>query len=307
MKDEPILATMTGENFQPVRLHYRVFDHNGLLRAFRKLRCVARDQTRPRWVWLYDHEARGLRFRRSYAEFPPHLRPVILGSFFERGNDRLLLDTRSCERAVHAIPFFDRHIPRTVARVTDAEVVNKLFPATGNAELTPDRLFDQQPATFNDPNALLRQIRERVADVADPQERLRLALDAMQSAGRQPLAEIERLPVTYYEDGGIHGFELAFGCARSSPCSTGWATPSTPSPTRSGPSPKVVDRSFRGRNQKMYRKPLSRRLYSRRLARGRSTPSASILLSIVTYPGSTPGCVANWQNGTTRVLPGATP
>jgi hypothetical protein len=35
MADEPLLATVTGEHFQPVRLHYKVYDHEGLLRAFR--------------------------------------------------------------------------------------------------------------------------------------------------------------------------------------------------------------------------------------------------------------------------------
>jgi hypothetical protein len=42
MPEEALLATMTGELFQPVRLHYRVFDSDGLLRAFQKLRCVDR-------------------------------------------------------------------------------------------------------------------------------------------------------------------------------------------------------------------------------------------------------------------------
>src|SRR5206468_10951697 len=116
--------------------------------------------TQPRRVWLYDHEE-GLRFKRSYAEFPEHLRPIVLGSFYLRGKDELLLDLRSCERALLAIEFFDKYIPRSAARVTAAEVVNKLFPATGNRQLTPDSIFDQQQRTSS---------------------------------------EIERIPVHYYED-----------------------------------------------------------------------------------------------------------
>jgi hypothetical protein len=206
MAEEPILATVTGEYFQPVRLHYQVFDQESLLRAFRKLRCLDHDPPRQRWVWLYDHEARKLAFKKSYAQLPNHLRPVVIGSFFLPAKDRLLLDLRSCERAVLAIPFFDRHLPRKVARVTEAEVVNKLFSATGNMALTPDSIFDQQRSTRLDPDAAMQRIAGLVAHVQDPQERLRLALEEMQSGAKQPLPEIERFPVHYYEE-GIQGFE----------------------------------------------------------------------------------------------------
>jgi hypothetical protein len=139
---EPLLTTLTGECFQPVRLHYRVSDQEGLLRAFKKLRCVGDDPTQGRRVWLYDHEARTLRFKHSYAQIPKDLHPIVIGSLFLRTQDELLLDLRSCERALLAIPFFDQHLPRSVARVTEAEIVNTLFSATGNEKLTPDQLFD---------------------------------------------------------------------------------------------------------------------------------------------------------------------
>ena len=37
MADKAILATVTGEFFQPVRLYYRIFDDKGLLQALNKL------------------------------------------------------------------------------------------------------------------------------------------------------------------------------------------------------------------------------------------------------------------------------
>jgi hypothetical protein len=40
MPDPLLLATVTGEAIQPVRLHYRVADPQGLLKAFKKLRCM---------------------------------------------------------------------------------------------------------------------------------------------------------------------------------------------------------------------------------------------------------------------------
>jgi hypothetical protein len=196
MAEQTILATMTGERFQPVRLHYRVLDHDGLLAAFRKLRCVQHDPTQERWVWLYDKEAKKLRFQQSYAQIPGHLHPIVIGSFFPRGKDELLLDLRSCERATAAIPFFDRYLPRRVARVTEAEVVNKLF-STDNPQLTPADVFDRQQPPGSDPGAALREIAERAAQVQDPQERLRMALEAAQGQARAALPEIERFPVHY--------------------------------------------------------------------------------------------------------------
>ncbi len=40
MTEKQLLVTHTGEYIQPVRLHYQVFDHTGLLRAFQSLRCL---------------------------------------------------------------------------------------------------------------------------------------------------------------------------------------------------------------------------------------------------------------------------
>jgi hypothetical protein len=42
-------------------------NHPGLKQAFEKLRCLEYDSPRKRWVWLYEHEARGgIRGRESF-------------------------------------------------------------------------------------------------------------------------------------------------------------------------------------------------------------------------------------------------
>jgi hypothetical protein len=208
MADKPILATMTGEFFQPVRLHYQVLDHKGLLRAFKTLRCLEHDPTQQRWVWLYDHEAKTLQFRRSYADFPKDLHPIVIGSFFLRTKDKLLLDLRSCERAILAIPFFAKHLPQRVARVTESEIVNKLFSASENAQLKPDDLFDRQGSSVRDPAAEMQKIVDRARQVRDPRKRLAMALDEIESGARELTPEIERFPVHFHED-GIDGFAAA--------------------------------------------------------------------------------------------------
>ena len=207
MANRQVLATLTGEFYQPVRLHYQVPDQSGLKQAFEKLRCLDYDRTQNRWVWLYDHEAERLPLKKSYADLPAEARPIILGSIFLRAEDRLLLDLRSCERAIQAIQFFDRYIPRSIAWLTEAEVVNSLFPAE-NRSLTPASHFDHQPSTFVEPNDVLERARHLTAGISDPLKRLEVVMKDLDSMAKRSLPEIERIPVHYYED-GIAGFAMA--------------------------------------------------------------------------------------------------
>src|SRR5438128_9360338 len=93
-----LITTVTGDYYQPVRLHYQVFHQRTLLRVFKKLRCVEHDPGQQRWVWLYEYEARSLQFKHSYAQILHTQRPIVHGSFFQRSKDKLLLDLRSHER-----------------------------------------------------------------------------------------------------------------------------------------------------------------------------------------------------------------
>ena len=241
MADRSLLATMTGEHFQPVRLHYKVLNRARLLRAFEKLRCLDDDAPRKRRVWLYAHESKRLRFQRSYAQFPKELHPIVIGVFFLRTRESLLLDLRSCERALLAIPFFDAHLPRGLVELEDAEVVNRLFPATEtNLKLTPDALFDSQIGTGIDPEALVQRLAEKAANAGDLEERMDIVLEDLRSRAREPLPEIERFPVHYAEDGmEVSSWHSASGSW--SPCSAGWATPSIPWATRSSRSPSCFE------------------------------------------------------------------
>jgi hypothetical protein len=201
MADKPVLATITGEFFQPVRLHYRMLDNKGLLEAFTKLGCLKHDPPRQRWVWLYDDEASSLPFKHSYAQISVDLRPIVLGSFSLRSNDTLLLDLRSCERALLAIPFFDKYIPRSVAIVKEADIANRLFSATEHPQISPEEVFDQRASTIRDPKAEVERIAELITKADGFRARLAVAMKAIESGTQQTLPEIERIPVHYYEDG----------------------------------------------------------------------------------------------------------
>jgi hypothetical protein len=133
----------------------------------------------------------------------------VIGAFFLRSKETLLLDLRSCERALSAIPFFDTHLPQRLVELEDAEVVNRLFPATeANLRLTPDALFDAQVGTGIDPEALVQRLAEKTAHTQDPEEKIKIALEDLESRAKEPLPELERIPVHYAED-GMDGFTVA--------------------------------------------------------------------------------------------------
>jgi hypothetical protein len=133
----------------------------------------------------------------------------VTGAFFLRSKESLLLDLRSCERAILAIPFFDTNLPRRLVELEDAEVVNRLFPATKeNLKLTPEALFDSQIGTGIDPETLVKRLAEKTAHARDPGEKIEIVLEDLESRAKEPLPEVERFPVHFTAD-GIAGFELA--------------------------------------------------------------------------------------------------
>ena len=154
MPDRPLLVTTTGEPFQPARLHYSVRDRRGLEACMRELECVSFDKGRNRWVWLFDAEARSLKFERSWKDVSKN-GPVVLGSFYFRATSAAELYVRSIERALMAVTFFDQYVPRTVARITDMDVANRLFSAD-QRDLTPETIFADAET-----DSLRQQVEER--------------------------------------------------------------------------------------------------------------------------------------------------
>ncbi len=54
----------------------------------------------------------------------------------------------------------------------------------------------------------MQRLAEKTADVRDPEEKIKIVLEDLESRAKEPLPEIERFPVHYAED-GIEGFKLA--------------------------------------------------------------------------------------------------
>jgi len=194
MPDRPLLVTTTGEPFQPSRLHYTVRDRRGLEACMRELECVDFDKGRNRWVWLFDAEASSLEFKRSWKDVSKH-GPVVLGSFYMRGTSAAELYVRSIERALMAVTFFDEYVPRTVARITDMDVANRLFSAD-ECDLTPEAVFAAAAETD-----LRQQVEEREALLANPEQMMADFHQQISGGERKKLPELERLPTNFYEDG----------------------------------------------------------------------------------------------------------
>ena len=50
-KDRTLLATVTGEPFQPARLYYAIPSKTVVARIFRQMHCMDEDADNDRWVW----------------------------------------------------------------------------------------------------------------------------------------------------------------------------------------------------------------------------------------------------------------
>jgi hypothetical protein len=194
-----LVTVKTGEPYQPIRIYYWVLKKKTLLSALQKLRCVEYDADRDRWNWLYEAEAKKLRFDRSYSALTAADRPLILGYFTFRGEDQMLLDLRSIERALHALEFFDKRISRYAAMPTRLRIVNRYFSADEmpNAEIHPslDPFFERDniPCLAQQTEEALNRIAQEYAD--DPEARDKAFSDYTSQQMKRPHPEIEELPI----------------------------------------------------------------------------------------------------------------
>ena len=199
--ERQLLATVTGELCQPVRIYYSVPDKNAVNKKVRALKCVQSDPARRRWVWLFEGEAKGLAFEKSYRDIPKKLRPIVIGSFHFRPPSEMHLDLRSIERAIHALPFFDRHLGRKTAEATEFSIVNRLLGAD-EQPIDFDRLFKDEVRT--NVEELLEQFK------GNPMAALQLLEDEMKA----PEPEVVRRSLNFYSD-GIDSFRTALKIRQS--------------------------------------------------------------------------------------------
>jgi len=192
-----VAGTTTGELVQPTRLHYTVADPDETERTLLKLDCMESDPTRKRWVWMYTKEASSLPLRKA-----PVNDSVVIGEFFWNGDTELVLNVRSIERALAAVEFFDRHLSRTLAKLTHVTVINRLFSVADiNNNPSLQALFEQTPLIELDPDALAAKILTAKEQSQNVHQQRAAAAQIFEELIQRREPEMEKFPVHYYEDG----------------------------------------------------------------------------------------------------------
>jgi hypothetical protein len=201
-----LVMTKTGEPYQPVRIYYQVFNQKTVLGALKKLRCMDFDTAQQRWLWLYEQEAKKLRFDVSYRQLSKDDRPLILAVFTFFASDQMILDCRSFDRAIYALEFFDKRINYRAATPTRIRIANRFFevdemPAPEQYTQFLDRLFEREdikPPNFDELEAKLKNL----AAEQEETERAEAAITAyLEEIASKPLPEVEELPLHVHEDG----------------------------------------------------------------------------------------------------------
>ena len=202
---DQLAMTTTGEIMQPIRLHYDVLDGETLRALFATLQCIDYDASHTRWVWLYTDEAKTITFKDRRAADN-----TVLGEFVFKGSHDVVLNLRSLERATHAIAFFDKHIPRTTARVTAVTVSNRFLRLADASVLTSlDHYFARADVVVTDPESLLQTLKDMASGIPDDRERIVALVHYMEDKAKQPVPAMERFPLDYaaYDEGGIRTVE----------------------------------------------------------------------------------------------------
>jgi hypothetical protein len=198
--EKEIGMTVTGEIFQPIRLHYQVFSRDEIEKNFNRLRCIEFDTTKNRWVWLYNEEAESIAFENKFSSIPEEIRPIIIGSFFWKGADALVLDVRSYERALEAIKFFDKEISRSAIRVTHCSVVNKIFEMSESSTSNFDNFFENNVSMIEiTPEETIARMKE--ASLSASNQPNFQAITSFLDNELERFFEVEKFPTHFYEDG----------------------------------------------------------------------------------------------------------
>jgi hypothetical protein len=124
---EPLVVTLTGEPFQPVRLYWSIPQAQAVLDRLTRLKCI--EPGEPGCLeWLFEAEAAKLAIGRGYASIPKERRPIVLGRIRFPDGATMTLDIGSTERAIAAARFFMSRLG-TECLLQRYRIVNRLFAA----------------------------------------------------------------------------------------------------------------------------------------------------------------------------------
>ncbi len=200
-----LITNITGEPYQPTRLYYHVSKKKTVLGVFEKLKCVDYYQKSDRWYWLYQEEAKKIRFQQSYNKIPKENRPVPLGYFQFINNELMMLETRSFQRVLEAVKFFNTRLNWRVAEPVRLGIVNKFFGCSPDETPQPPNsfaeFFDRDDIVIHTPEKLEEEINKIIAEYETEEEKNEAVKVFMEEKSRYPLPEIEEIAVTIHDEG----------------------------------------------------------------------------------------------------------
>jgi hypothetical protein len=182
-------------------LHYAVADAAQAEKILLALKCMENDPPRRRWVWLHVGEAGELAFFKSPPSF---MEPIVLGEFRWKGGGELVLNTRSIERALAAVEFFDQRLPLDVARLAYITIVTRLFSAEEMLSIEDlHEFFERTPTQELNPEAFIEKIYNAKAAKKGFFPNARAFIEIVEEIARQKPPEMEKIPTDLYgEEGG---------------------------------------------------------------------------------------------------------
>ncbi len=123
---KPFLTVETGEAYQPIRLTYRLFDKERLIAVLNNLKCCEKNATGNSWNWFWKEECNELHFESldTYKKNNDH--PLRISTLTIRG-DYFYINLPSFKRACLAAQFFHPLISSDIAKLENADFINKVF------------------------------------------------------------------------------------------------------------------------------------------------------------------------------------
>jgi hypothetical protein len=195
-----LLATMTGEPFQPVRLYYSIPDRLFVIKKLKSLKCMVEVPQEQCWQWLFDAESKSLRFPGGYNDVPKEKRPIILGRIIFRNNGGMMLQTNSISRAIEGAKFFGpRFGPKVVA--LRVRVVNRCFAGDEGGMSVLMKTLDHD-VTVIDPREAEEEFKRDFSGVKTVQDYERVAAEVMERKikSRKDVPMVEDFPLAPEEE-----------------------------------------------------------------------------------------------------------
>lgn len=188
-REKPLLATTTGEPFQPVRLYYAVRNAEEIRARLLKLDCIDEGASPEVLEWLYEGQAAKLTFPSggNYARVPAHIQPIVLGRIRFPRRTAMTLQVNSTDRAIVGAQFLGPILGEAAVALR-VRVINRFFSPTEGTLAELGARLDQDVVVVDprESEHLLRWAAEGLSGKAGLEAVLEACMDKM---GDLPLVE----------------------------------------------------------------------------------------------------------------------